>query len=370
MHFISSVFKAAIALAMMVAVILVAVLLFTSVNLRFSSDTAGANPGANPTKTAQKVMFTVQPGQSVATIADNLKSEGIIDSPTWFRLRLKLRGDESALKAGRFQVTPGMDVDGLIDLLTTSPTELGVRFTVIEGTRIGEIADKLAGEGIVDAATFNKLAGTAEGAAQYQDDFLNAAGKPANQGLEGYLFPDTYEIKQNSGDNSDAVIKKMLGTLEAKFTPDMLQQIKDGQKSIHQVLTIASIVQREGLVKEELPTIAAVFWNRLDRGMRLDADPTTQFALGKSGEWWPSLDKYIQQGHALGDLDNPYNTYRIPAMPPGPISNPGLDAIQAAISPAKNEYLYFVAKGDGSGTHLFARTLEEQEQHRAEVGNK
>jgi UPF0755 protein len=361
MSFITSVFKAAIALGMIVAVFAVGFLLFTSLNVRFGSDAAGASVPN------QKVMFTIQPGQTVATIADNLKKEGIIDSPTWFRLRLKLKGAEGSLKAGRFQVTPGIDTDQLIALLSTSPADVGVRFTVIEGQRVGEIADKLAKEGIVDAAKFNELAGTAQGATQFQDDFLRASGKPADQGLEGYLFPDTYEIKQNEGDNSEAVIKKMLGTLEDKLTPDMLQQMKDRQLSIHQVLTIASIVQREGKVKEELPTIAAVFWNRLDRAMRLDADPTTQYALGKSGAWWPNLD---QLGVKPGDVDNPYNTYRIPAMPPGPICNPGLDAIQAAIAPAQNDYLYFVAKNDGSGAHLFASTLEEHERNRVATGNR
>jgi UPF0755 protein len=366
--FIFNIFKAAIALAMIIAVVAVGFLLFTSINVRFSTGAAGAG-GATPA-TGQKVIFTVQPGESVTTIADNLKKAGIIDSPTWFRFRLKLKGLESSLKAGRFQVTPGMDTDQLIGVLSTSPAEIGLRFTVIEGQRIGEIADKLARDGIVDAAKFTELAGTAAGAAQYNDDFLKASGRPADQGLEGYLFPDTYEIKQSEGDNSDVVIKKMLGTFEQKITPDMLQQMKDRQVSLHQVLTIASIVQREGKVKEELPTIAAVFWNRVARGMQLDADPTTQFALGKAGDWWPNLDKFIQQGKKLADVDNPYNTYRVSGVPPGPICNPGLDAIQAAVSPAQNDYLYFVARSDGSGTHLFAKTLDEQEQNRIQVGNK
>src|SRR5438874_11043955 len=138
MSFISSVFKAATALGMIAAVFVVGFLLFTSLNIRFGSDVAGAGVAR------QKVMFTIEPGQTVDTIADNLKKEGIIDAPTWFRLRLKLKGAESSLKAGRFQVTPGMDTDQLIGLLSTSPADVGVRFTVIEGQRVGEIADKLA----------------------------------------------------------------------------------------------------------------------------------------------------------------------------------------------------------------------------------
>jgi UPF0755 protein len=164
----------------------------------------------------------------------------------------------------------------------------------------------------------------------------------------------------------------MLGNMESKFTPEMLKTISDKGQSVHQVLTIASIVQREGQKKDELPTIASVFWNRIDQGMRLDADPTTQYALatqqhaeGKEGTWWPELNL------APGDVDSPYNTYRIQGLPPAPIANPGLDAIQAAVNPAQTDYLFFVAKNDPNdvGAHAFAKTLEEHEANRQKYGN-
>ncbi|HEX8918997.1 MAG TPA: endolytic transglycosylase MltG [Chloroflexota bacterium] len=357
MSFVGSIFKLLLALVMVVAVAIVAVFVFTRV--------AGLIKPPEPAATArQPVIFTILPGESVGTVADHLQSAGLIDSALLFRLRLKLTGNESSFKAGRFQVTPGTGMDQIITLLSTPPAEIGVRFTVIEGTRIEEEADKLQAAGIVSATHFIQLANTAQGAAQFQDPFVAASGKPADKGLEGFLFPDTYDIKQGGADNSEAAIAIMLKTMGEKFTPDMVSAAAAKHRSVYQVLTVASITQREGVVKDELPLIAAVFWNRLDQGMLLGADPTTQFALGKPGDWWPQLNL------DPNTVNNPYNTYKVQGLPPGPICNPGLDAIQAAVSPAQTNYLYFVAKNDGSGRHAFATTLQEHEQNRVIYGNK
>lgn len=368
MTFIGNVLKAIAALAMILGVILVGAFIFSSTNLHFNF--GGSSNGSGSSSTAstgnssgQTVAFTVKPGDTATTIADNLQAAGIIDSTFWFKLRVRLKGADN-FKAGTFQLSPGMDTDKLIDTLNTAPLQVGVRFTVIEGTRIEEIAETLAAKGLVDKDKFIQLAGTPEGAAQYKDDFLKTSGKPDNQGLEGYLFPDTYEIKQAPGDNSDVIIRKMLSTMESKFTPDMIKTMQSRGVNIHQVLTVASIVQREGKLKEELPVISSVFWNRVNQGMQLGADPTTQYALGKTGAWWPQLNL---DPHTV---NSPYNTYNIVGLPPGPIANPGLDAIQAAVSPAQDDYLYFVAKNDGSGGHAFAKTLEEHERNRVIYGNK
>jgi UPF0755 protein len=357
MKVIGNILKAVIALAMIVAVVAIGVFLF-NIDIKFGSSSASS--------AGQPVPFTVQPGETVDTISQHLQQEGIVGNAFLFKVQLKLKGGEKDLKAGEFPLRTGMSTDELIKTLTTSPTDLELSFTIIEGWRLGQIADKLSADGIVDRDKFMQMAGTPEGAAAYQDDFLQASGRPTDQDLEGYLFPDTYKIKQSAGDNSDTIIKKMLGTMEDKFTPDIRKTIADRQLNVHQVLTVASIVQREGQKKQELPTIAAVFWNRLDQGMRLDADPTTQYALGKPGDWWPQLNL------APAEVINPYNTYTIPALPPGPISNPGRDAIQAAVNPDHNVYLSFVAKNDPNdpGAHAFARTLEEQEANRVKYHNR
>jgi len=355
---IGNVFKAMVALAMVVAVLAAGYFIFVSSNFDI-------NFGSSSTESSDElVSFTVTPGEDLDTIAENLKEKGLIDSPFFFGMRARLAGADDDLKAGEFQLRKGMDDDELIASLTTSPLEQGFRFTVIEGMRLNEMAEKLSSEGIVDKDRFLQLAGTAEGATTFNDEFIAASGKPAEHNLEGYLFPDTYEIKKSEGDSSEAVIRTMLETMESKFTPEMRQRITERNLSIHQVLTLASIVQREGQAKSELATIAAVYWNRFDIGMKLDADPTVQFGLGTEENWWPEPFPEDYQ------LDHPYNTYLLPTLPPGPICAPGLEAINAAIFPEENEYLYFVAKMDGSGEHLFATTLEEHEQNRVRVGNR
>jgi UPF0755 protein len=347
-----------VALAMVVAVIAAAYFIFISANFNIDF-------GSSSTESSdERVSFTVTPGEDLDTIAENLKEKGVIDSPFFFGIRARLAGADDELKAGDFQLKKGMDTDELIAALTTSPLEQGFRFTVIEGMRLTEIAEKLSSEGIVNKDTFLQVAGTAEGAATFNGEFLAASGKPPEHNLEGYLFPDTYEIKKNEGDSSEAVIRAMLETMASKFTPEMRQRIAERNLSIHQVLTMASIVQREGQAKSELSTISAVYWNRFDIGMKLDADPTVQFGLGTEENWWPEPVPEDYQ------LDHPYNTYLLPTLPPGPICAPGLEAINAAIFPEQNDYLFFVAKMDGTGEHLFATTLEEHEQNRVRVGNR
>lgn len=357
MRIAGNVIKGIIALAMIVAVLAIGIFLF-NIDIKFGSSSASGS--------GQSTSFTVQPGETVDTISQHLEQQGIIGNAFLFKVQLKMKGVEKDLKAGDFTLSTGMKTDELIKTLTTSPSELEDEFTVIEGKRLDEIAEQLSVQGIVDSATFMQKAGTPDGARTYDDEFLQSSGRPADQGLEGYLFPNTYKLKKVQGDRSDDVIKTMLGTLEEKFTPEMRKAIADKELTIHQVLTVASIVQREGQKKEELPIIAAVFWNRVEEGMRLDADPTTQYALGKRGNWWPQLDL------SPAEVVHPYNTYTIAGLPPGPICNPGLDAIQATVNPDQNDYLFFVAKNDPNdiGAHAFAKTLDEHEANRVKYGNR
>jgi UPF0755 protein len=361
MNLFGNVLKGVLAVAMIAAVIVAGVFIYRATEPLASIGTRDVP--------REPVMFTIQPGETVSEVADNLEKAGLIDSAFIFRARLKLLNVEGQMQAGTFQITPGMDMDALIRLLTAPVVDRGIRFTVIEGTRVEEIAEKLGADGVVSSSEFVRLTTTPEGAAQYNNDFVASSGKPADKGLEGFLFPDTYEVKQSGSDNSDAVITIMLKTMEERFTPEMRAEVAKRQvngrpATVYDALTIASIVQREGIVKEELPDIAAVFWNRVDRGMLLNADPTTQYALGKPGNWWPQLDL------DPNTVDNPYNTYKVVGLPPGPIANPGLDAIRATVYPSQNNYLYFVAKNDGSNTHAFAETLEEHERNRVLYGNR
>jgi UPF0755 protein len=183
-----------------------------------------------------------------------------------------------------------------------------------------------------------------------QFDFL--ADLPADKSLEGYLFPDTYRF---SGTNPTANVATMLTNFGNKYTPEMRQRTDEMGLNVEQVLTVASLVEREAQLPEERPTIADVYLSRWEQGWRLDADPTVQYVLGTRADWWPKLS---------GDdlfVDSPYNMYQNDGIPPGAICNPGLASIQAVLFPEDTEYMYFVAMNDGSGKHAFAATKEEQD---------
>ncbi len=359
MQIIGTLFKGIISLVMIAAVLLAGVFIYSFMGRAF------ANVGPAAPAQTQAVTFEVKSGETVSQIADNLQAAGIIDSAFAFKWQLKLSGHETDMKAGKFELATKMDSNKVISILSAPVAAVPVlKFQVIEGWRLEQIAEELDAQGVLSATHFLDLAATPDGVAQFSDDFLQSAQRPEGASLEGYLFPDTYEVKKSPGDNSKAVIQIMYDTMEERITPEMRQTLAAKGRTVHQMLTIASIVQREGVVAEELPEIASVFWNRVDRETLLNADPTTQYALGKPGDWWPQLNL------DPNTVDSPYNTYRVVGLPPGPICNPGLKAIEAAVSPAETDYLYFVAKNDGSHTHAFAKTLEEHERNRVKYGNR
>jgi len=219
-----------------------------------------------------------------------------------------------------------------------------------------QIAKLLDRESVLPAQEFLALA--REGG--FVHPFLR--DRPAGATLEGYLFPDTYRLPAEA--QASDLIERMLTNFDRRVTPQMRQDAAVQGLSLFQVVTLASIVEREGAMREELPLIAGVYRNRLDQGMKLDADPTVQYALGfqpGTGQWWKrplQLEEYTQ-------VDSPYNTYLYPGVPPGPICNPGLAAIEAVIYPAASDYLFFVRNDVADdGSHVFARTLEEHESNR------
>lgn len=184
-------------------------------------------------------------------------------------------------------------------------------------------------------------------------DFLDDV--PDGASINGFLFPDTYTIPADS--SAADVVYYMLETFGKRVTPEDRAAFEEQGLSLYDAITIASIVEREAAVAEERPIIAAVYLNRLEQEMLLNADPTIQYAVGTPNEWWPTLT------NADLEVDSPYNTYLYDGLPPSPISNPGLASIQSVSAPADVSYLYFVAKGDGSGEHAFADTYEQHQQN-------
>ncbi|MCD6291076.1 MAG: endolytic transglycosylase MltG, partial [Anaerolineae bacterium] len=302
-----------------------------------------------------KVLFTIEPGETAAQIAERLQQEGLITDAGLFRLYIRHQGIDSKLEAGEFELSPSMTIPEIAQALQQARAE-EIVVTIPEGLRAEEIAEILEKKKVTDGDAFLALVreGNPTNVGLPSYEFLS--DRPPGASLEGYLFPDTYRFPANA--QPAEVLRMFLDNFGRRVTPELRKEAVDKGLSLYKVLTIASIVERETALPEERPIIASVYLNRLAKGMYLNADPTVQYAMGyqpDTGQWWKTpvtLEEYRS-------VISPYNTYLNPGLPPGPICSPGLSAIEAVIRPAKTDYLYFVAKGDGS--HAFARTLKEHE---------
>jgi UPF0755 protein len=294
----------------------------------------------------------IRAGDGPAEISQTLEKAKVIRNGTIFRVLVRLRNAGGKFVAGEHRLVTGMSMNQIIDALTAPPAvDVGeVSVTFPEGRRIEEYAAILKQAGII-AAEDDFIKATRE---DYDFEFLRS--RPSGVGLEGYLFPDTYRLVK--GMQSRDIVVRMLQNFDRRLTGEMRAKAEAQRTTIHRVLTLASIVEREAQRAEERRTIAGVYTNRLEREMPLQADPTVQYAIGSPAEWWPRDETLANALRRPG----PYNTYLTPGLPPGAIASPGLAAIQASLDPETHDYIYFVAKGDGS--HAFSRTLDE---HNANV---
>lgn len=294
---------------------------------------------------ADTVEFTVPRGASTAAIARRLAAAGLIRSPLAFQLYVRGRGLDGRLRAGTYALSPAMDVPQLVGVLVEGRV-LTDRVTIPEGYTVAQVVQLLARRGL--AREDELRAALAERARRWP--YLPRV--PLREPLEGYLFPDTYLFPR--GASAGEMVDAMLSRFERAMRPEWRRRAAELGLTVHQVVTLASIVEREARVPEERPVIAAVFHNRLRRGMRLDADPTVLYALGRTAGPLTRADLAV---------DSPYNTYRHAGLPPGPIANPGAAALEAVLYPADVDYLYFVRLPDDSGRHAFARTLAEHQRN-------
>jgi len=308
----------------------------------FSIYTAYVNTASEPVKpgSGELISVTIPSGAGTGRIAEILAENGLIKNPTVFKLKTKLKEYDGRYQAGHYSLSPGMSMDEIMELLLSGKADT-VRFTIPEGYDIKRIAEKLSAEGLIDTDEFmNEIE---NGVFDY--DFL-ADAPPGPARLEGFLFPDTYEIFANADEHD--IIDKMLYQFSKVFTEEYEARAKELGMSVREVITMASIVEREAQVSEDRPVIASVFYNRLKIGMPLQSCATVQYVLGEQKPVLSIEDTRIE---------SPYNTYLIKGLPPGPIASPGADSIKAALYPADTEYLFFVAKGDGS--HAFSVTYEQ-----------
>lgn len=295
--------------------------------------------------------FVVRPGESVSQIARNLQAAGLVRDAELFRLYVRYYDLDVKINAGVFALRPSMNIPQIAQALQRGMAE-EVQITIPEGRRLEEVAELLEQQLGISADEFTRLARRTN----YNYPFLR--GLPADASLEGFLFPDTYRLPVNP--TALDVLLKMLDNYGQRAAPLMEQADLQGLTP-YQALIIASIVEREAVLPQERPIIAGVYLNRLKIGMALQADPTTQYALG----YQPDQQTWWKRGLTLEDLRyaDPagYNTYVNPALPPGPIASPGLSSIQAVLSPAQTEYLYFVANCNQDGGHQFSLTFEEHQ---------
>lgn len=300
-------------------------------------------------KLAASAVVHISPGSTSADIARLLENENMIrDSRAFTVLSRVLRLDDR-LQAGDYLFSPGMNVLQIVRHLE-SGNVVTARVTIPEGVNLRQIASLLAARGLVDPERFLRLA---------RDERLIYGDNPPipkpTPSLEGYLFPDTYVFVQ--GQSEEDIIKRMVNRFIEVALPVLAAGPAGSKYSVHELVTLASIIEKEAMLDRERPIISGVFHNRLRIGMPLQSDPTVQYIMDE-----PRPKLYYSD---LA-IDSPYNTYKYPGLPPGPISSPGKASLAAVANPADVKYLYFVARGDG--THVFSRTFAEHVRARREVG--
>ena len=287
----------------------------------------------------ENIYMVVKPGTTASEISDRLMQLGVIDSRLRFWWLMKLQGDASKFKTGTYAFAPHMDEQAVLDKLVAGDTTV-VKFTIPEGFGIKEIAKRLADEGLVDEQEF--LA-EAKDFAPY--DYMKKRPN-VRYAAEGYLFPDTYVI--HSDVSAEGIMKMMAEDFDTRLTPALRQQAAAKGLSIHDLITLASLVEKEARYDEDRPIIAQVFFKRLQMGMPLQSDTTLQYLMAG-----PKEDVSI----ADTKIDSPYNTYQHEGLPPGPIASPGMKSILAVLNPANTDYLYFVA--DRQGHNHYSQTYDE-----------
>ncbi|MBI5748425.1 MAG: endolytic transglycosylase MltG [Nitrospinae bacterium] len=305
---------------------------------------------------ANPKIINIPRGSDLKTVSSMLKRDGIIKDTMTFNLLAKYKYAEGNLKAGEYQLSPDMPPLHILNLILEGKV-YQYPVTIPEGYNIFEIASLLNKKGLAEREKFVLLA--------FNRDFIESLGIEANN-LEGYVFPDTYYIQK--GMDESAIIKKMVDTFRKRVLNEITDEPSKRPKvlrgeyqktglTIHQLITLASLIEKETGNEVEKPIISAVFHNRFKKRMRLQCDPTVIYALLLKGL---KEKKIIYDGNIRKEdlsIDSPYNTYRYAGLPPGPIANPGKSSIHAAIYPSVSKYIYFVSKNDGS--HHFSSTIEE-----------
>lgn len=289
--------------------------------------------------------IVISDGATTRSIATLLLAQNVI-AKEWAFIAYMRFGDETGiLKAGTYIIVPGLTIPDIATILVRGESlRRDIVVTFPEGWQIAQMAERLSAKGF-DGKEFAMLAKTPSVQMRTQFDFLTTL--PVGMSLEGYLFPDTYNFLPET--TIEEIVTVMLKNFDKKFTQEMRSHIAGFEQSIHEVVTLASIIEREVHIDTERPIVSGIFYNRLRDGISLGSDATLDYIFGES-----------KIKHTIEDtqVDSPYNTYKNTGLPPGPIGNPSISALRAAVYPQKTEYFYFLNNAT-TGETVFSRTYEE-----------
>ncbi|TFE31868.1 endolytic transglycosylase MltG [Cohnella luojiensis] len=310
-----------------------------------------------PAASSTPVQITISSGMRAQKVADVLEQSGLIRSAFLFSGWLKIEGEGSRFQAGVYELTPGMTREQIVAKLNNGDIVAAatIRFTIPEGFTVQQMAARLSETAGVDKAKFLEVAGKPELLTGSMWTKTLPTDNSLRFPLEGYLFPETYEMKRGSTEAD--IINRMLAELDHKLDQlpeDWQSTLEERGLTVHQLLTIASLVEREVVVDDERPIVSGVIQNRLKEKMPLQIDATIQYLLDKQKERLLEEDLKVE---------SPYNTYLNAGLPPGPIATPSLKSIEAALYPEESDYFYYVTKKDGTNTHLFAVTYKQHQKN-------
>ncbi|WP_257351581.1 endolytic transglycosylase MltG [Pseudalkalibacillus decolorationis] len=306
-----------------------------------------------PYSSDQVQTIKVDKGAGLTSVAEELEEMEIIKNKTFFMLYGKIIGSDNKIKPGKHVISGDLSYSEIYSELVRSPVEKGQEVVIPEGFTVEQIATRLEKKGITSEKAFLKAVKTGEGISHPLIEKVKKH-EGTQYKLEGFLFPDTYYLPKDS--RPEKVIVKML---------NRFQEVKDQfetpkELSLHEWVTLASIVEREAVVAKERPVIAGVFINRLEDQWKLQSCATVQYVLDKPKERLLFKDLKVK---------SPYNTYLNKGLPPGPISNPGKASLKAVVNAKQHNFYFFVVKGDGTGTHHFSKTFKEHQRYTSHEGN-
>ena len=280
----------------------------------------------------------IKPGMNLRQVSNFLADKKLLDEPSAFVLYTYLQGKQNRIQAGEYRFSPSIPPWKILKSLTNG-TAILYTVTIPEGYRITEIAELFEKKGLADKDAF--IAETRN------QELLDALQIFSGDSLEGYLYPDTYKFSKAVG--ARKIIKTLVDTFKERVQkPELMQQSKAGKLTFHEIVTLASLIEKETGLGTERKLISSVFHNRLVKKMRLQTDPTVIYAMS-------NFDGNIRKKDL--SIDSPYNTYKYSGLPPGPIASPGLDSIRAAMEPDHSDFLYFVSRKNGS--HQFSTNYKD-----------